>query len=89
MNNLPFKETNVGNDEYIREFSQDVDSHELEWHIDKEDRIIEVVYNKDWQVQIDNCLPLVLKQTIFIPKETYHRVIKGTDKLIVKIKKCV
>lgn len=86
---LPFKETSVGNNQYIREFSADVDTHELEWHIDKEDRIIEVLYNTDWQIQIDNCLPLPLNETIFIPKETYHRVIKGTDKLVVKIKKCI
>ena len=38
MNDLPFTEISLGNNEYIREFSEDVDNHELEWHIDKEDR---------------------------------------------------
>jgi hypothetical protein len=77
----------VGNNQYIREFSTDVDTHELEWHIDKEDRTIEVVENIDWQFQLDNNLPQLLKETIFIPKETYHRVIKGTGNLKVKITK--
>jgi hypothetical protein len=87
MNDLPFKETTVGNNQYIREFSVDVDTHELEWHIDKEDRIVEVVENSGWQVQLDNQLPKPLNDKLFIPKETYHRVIKGTGKLIVLITK--
>ncbi len=78
---LPFTEKSVGNNQYIREFSTDVDTHELEWHIDKEDRTIEVIENIDWQFQLDNNLPQLLKETIFIPKETYHRVIKGTGNL--------
>ena len=87
MNHLPFKETLVGINQYIREFSNNVDIHELEWHIDKEDRIVEVVENNNWEVQLDNELPKLLKDKLFIPKETYHRVIKGDGKLIVKITK--
>ena len=85
--NLPFVEKSVGNNQYIREFSADVDTHELEWHIDREDRTVEVIENIDWQFQLDNNLPQLLKETIFIPKETYHRVIKGTGNLKVKITK--
>jgi hypothetical protein len=77
----------VGNNQYIREFSSDVDTHELEWHIDREDRTIEVIENVNWQVQLDNNLPQLLKETIFIPKETYHRVIKGEGNLKVRITK--
>lgn len=88
MNKKPYKEITLGNNQYIREFYKKVDSHELEWHLDKEDRIVEVVSNKGkWMVQLDNELPILLKNRIFIPKETYHRVIKGKDKLIVKITK--
>ena len=87
MNDLPFKETSLGNNEYVREFSEHVDTHELEWHIDKEDSIVEVVKNDGWEVQIDNELPKLLNNKLFIPKETYHRVIKGKGKLIVKITK--
>jgi hypothetical protein len=84
---LPFIEKSVGNNQYIREFSTDVATHELEWHIDREDRTVEVIENIDWQFQLDNNLPQLLKETIFIPKETYHRVIKGTGNLKVKITK--
>lgn len=83
----PYKETELGNNEYIREFSSDVDNHELEWHLDREDRIVEVIENKDWMFQLDNQLPTHLKKTIFIPKETYHRIIKGRGNLKVKITK--
>ena len=84
---LPFIEKSVGNNQYIREFSSDVATHELEWHIDREDRTVEVIENNNWHFQLDNNLPQLLKETIFIPKETYHRVIKGTGNLKVKITK--
>jgi len=84
---LPFIEKSVGNNQYIREFSSDVDTHELEWHIDREDRTIEVIENNNWHFQLDNNLPQLLKETIFIPKETYHRVIKGAGNLKVRITK--
>ena len=84
---LPFIENPLGNNQYIREFSSDVDTHELEWHIDREDRTVEVIENNNWHFQLDNNLPQLLKETIFIPKETYHRVIKGTGNLKVRITK--
>lgn len=83
----PYTEIMVGKNQCIREFSSDVDNRELEWHIDKEDRIVETIENKGWSVQLDNQLPILLKDPIFIPKETYHRVIKGFGKLIVIITK--
>jgi hypothetical protein len=84
---LPFIENPLGNNQYIREFSSDVNTHELEWHIDREDRTIEVIENNNWYFQLDNNLPQLLKETIFISKETYHRVIKGTGNLKVRITK--
>ena len=83
----PFKETSLGNNQYIREFASDSNTDELEWHIDREDRIVETIQNAGWQVQLDNQLPTELVGRIFVPKETYHRVIKGNGKLIVKITK--
>jgi len=35
--------------------------------------------------QFDNELPQLLKNVIFIPRNTYHRVIKGTTNLTVHI----
>ncbi len=70
----------------IREFSQDTPSFEFVWHRDKEDRIVEAMHDTDWQFQLDNEVPQRLSENkLFIPKETYHRLIKGTGDLVVKI----
>ena len=70
----------------VREFSQDTPSFEFVWHRDKEDRIVEAMHDTDWQFQLDNETPQQLsKNKLFIPKETYHRLIKGTGDLVVKI----
>ena len=39
----------------------------------------------DWMFQFENQLPFPLKDTLFIPKDTYHRLIKGTGTLNVQI----
>jgi len=84
--NFPFKEyTQDGY--HIRTFSQKVDSEELMWHRDKEDRIVESVGDTDWMIQLDDKLPQTLTEKVFIPKEIYHRVIKGNGDLTVKVKK--
>ena len=69
----------------VRTFSQDIDEEELVWHRDRQDREVIVLQETDWQFQFDNELPQVLKNTIFIPKNTYHRLIKGTGELNVHI----
>jgi hypothetical protein len=75
-------------DEYIiREFNEDIDPIELMWHRDNEDRIVEALESTDWLVQLDDSLPIMLDKPIFIPKHMYHRTIKGTGSLLVKIKK--
>ena len=71
----------------IRTFSKDVDPMSLIWHMDIEDRKIEVLEGKGWQFQRDDELPLELREGdhIFIPKGQIHRVIKGTTDLKIKI----
>lgn len=86
---FPFKETKLDNNQYIREFEESVDSDELEWHRDRENRIVEIIQNDGWEFQLDNELPVVMTGSFFVPKETYHRVIKGNGQLIVKITKLV
>lgn len=81
----PYKETPIGENEYIREFSHELSSDDLEWHLDKEDRIISPVDPTDWLIQLDNELPKIIKGDIFIKKETYHRLIKGTKNLKLKL----
>ena len=63
---IPYKETVLGNNQYLRTFSEDVDDHELEWHKDREDRIVEVIENHGWEFQMDNELPVYLENTLFI-----------------------
>jgi len=70
----------------LREFSYDTPSFEFVWHRDKEDRMVESTHTTDWLLQLDNQVPQRLsKDKLFIPKETYHRLIKGTGDLVVKI----
>ena len=69
----------------IREFSHDTPSFEFVWHRDKEHRLVEAIGKTDWKFQLDNEVPTEINR-IFIPKETYHRLIKGTGNLKVRIK---
>lgn len=71
----------------IREFSSNVNSHLLKWHKDEEDRLITPIKTNDWQFQLDNHLPHIIKEPIFIPKGMIHRIIKGTTDLYIKIEK--
>ena len=84
---LPFQETKLIDNEFIRVFSQYTDSGEYMWHRDFEDRIIESIGETDWMIQIDNELPKQIKGEILIPMSIYHRVIKGTGDLKIKLKK--
>lgn len=84
---LPFQENKIGDNTFIREFLQDTDSGEFIWHRDREDRIIESIGETDWQIQLDNELPKVIQGEVFIPMGVYHRVIKGTGDLKIKLQK--
>jgi hypothetical protein len=55
------------------------------WHRDREDRIIESIDETDWMVQIDNELPKKIEGEVFIPMGIYHRLIKGTNNLKIKL----
>ena len=71
----------------IRTFSKDVNTMDLIWHMDNEDRNIEVLEGKGWKFQRDDELPLDLTEgiRIFIPRHQVHRVIKGTTDLKIQI----
>ncbi len=84
---LPFKETKIDDNTFIREFSQDTDSGEMMWHRDREDRIIESIGETDWGIQLDNQLPIKIEGEVFIPMGVYHRLIKGTGDLKIKLTK--
>ena len=84
--NFPF-EQKIEENKIVRTFSPDVDSEELVWHRDRRDRTVTIIKSGDWQYQSEDELPikLVENQKLFIPKESWHRVIKGNNELIVEI----
>jgi hypothetical protein len=85
---LPFQETKLSDNEFIREFKQDTDSGEFMWHRDYENRIVESIGETDWMIQIDNELPKVIDK-VLIPMGVYHRLIKGSGDLKINLTKLV
>jgi hypothetical protein len=83
----PYTDLEITDQYIIREFNENIDPIELLWHRDDEDRTIEILEGIDWQVQLDNQLPVLLNQHIFIPRGMWHRTIKGTGPLKIKIYK--
>jgi hypothetical protein len=71
----------------IRTFPKDVDSEELKWHRDREDRVVTPLSQNDWMFQRDNGLPQPIDGEIRVPRGEWHRVIKGTTDLVVRVKK--
>jgi hypothetical protein len=72
----------------IREFEDSVLEEELVWHRDKESRQVSVLSGSNWSLQHDDELPILLNQgeEYYIPKMTYHRLIKGQGNLVVRIR---
>jgi len=70
---------------FVRTFSAEIDEEELKWHWDEEDRWVEPLEPNDWKFQFDDQLPQSIDRPIFIPKGVFHRVIKGTTDLVLRI----
>jgi len=85
---LPFTEK-ITNGYNTRTFSSNINENELKWHFDEEDRIVVCEHDTDWQLQMDDELPIKIEKNkkYFIPEGQYHRIIKGNGDLIVKVKK--
>jgi hypothetical protein len=88
MTELPFEE-NSKNGFNFRTFSSMVDENELKWHFDEEDRTVICECDTDWLIQMDNQLPIRINKNkpIFIPEGEYHRIIKGSGDITLKVKK--
>ena len=87
---FPYEETRVSsetNEKVIRKFNLDVDSEELKWHWDEEERIVYPVHETDWLIQLDNKLPQKIDSAITIQKGVWHRLIKGSGDLELMIEK--
>lgn len=74
-------------DYVVRTFSGDLDSTELKWHRDDEDRTVVALEKTDWRIQLENKLPQDLNTPIFIERGEWHRLIQGRGELKVKIVK--
>ncbi len=83
----PYKDIEVTDKYIIREFSENIDPIELMWHRDNENRTVEILGETNWKLQLDNQLPTSMNEPIYIPRHLYHRVIKGTGNLLLKIHK--
>ena len=83
----PFVEQKLSDNRRLRTFPETIWEDDLVWHRDKHDRTIKIISSDGWQLQMDNELPknLTMGDIHFIPKEVYHRVIKGVNDLIVEI----
>jgi hypothetical protein len=85
-NTKPFIETIISEFEVIREFTSHPD-HLYKWHIDQEERSVEVLNENDWRFQFDNELPIKMQGIIDIPLGAIHRVIPGKTNLKIRIYK--
>jgi hypothetical protein len=83
----PYVDIEVTDKYIIREFNENIDPIELMWHRDDENRTVEILGETDWKLQLDNQLPISINSPILIPKHEWHRVIKGTKTLKLKIYK--
>ena len=89
---LPFTEEIIDEKTSIRTFDpSEIEDHQLKWHWDEQDREIEVLSETDWKIQFDNKLPQQLSPLFkhYIKEGAYHRLIKGTTKLSLKINKII
>ena len=86
MSQKPYTEEK-NNNVIKRTFSNSVNESELVWHRDKSDRVVKLLSETDWMIQFDNELPrkMSINEAITIPKNVYHRVIKGSGDLMVEI----
>lgn len=84
----PYNDIHLAKNVFIREFKSEVDSEELVWHRDMNNRHFAVLDGKDWWFQLDDQMPIELeKGKIYeIEKEEYHRLLKGTKATDLRIK---
>lgn len=91
MRDNPYTDSHTSDNTMIREFDESTQPAELVWHRDRQDRQVTVVEGTGWHIQFDNCLPVPLRvgESVFVPRNTYHRLHKGSSKLVVEINEFV
>jgi len=85
---LPFSQLKLSEDTMVRVFESSVSDEELEWHKDRLDRHVRVLEGSGWKLQLESGLPfpMMVGETYFIPKKSWHRLIKGKNDLMIEIK---
>ena len=81
----PYTNIKVSNSEIIRVFDENIDPIELQWHRDREERIVISTEHTNWMIQLENQLPISLNEKVRIPKKEWHRLIKGDGNLKLSI----
>ena len=81
----PYEQIDQNDGTFVRKFNPNVHTEELQWHFDEKDRLVTPLNENDWLIQFDNQLPTPFNKEILIPKNVYHRIIKGTTDLNVHI----
>lgn len=83
----PYTDEYLNENEWIRKFNHLVDSDELVWHRDENDREVYVIDGEGWQFQYENEMPKPLNKydRFNIKKMTFHRLLKGKTKLKLRI----
>lgn len=83
----PYLDIETDGNLVTRKFGAEIDPVELMWHRDDEARTVEAVNPTDWQIQLEDRLPFALDHAININRHEWHRLIKGSGELILKITK--
>lgn len=73
----------------LRKFDVSAPDENYVWHRDQENRLVTILSGDGWCFQYENALPFVLKKgsKISIKENEYHRLLKGTTDLLVRITK--
>ena len=83
----PYTET-LKNGIKTRVFEPTILESDLKWHRDKNCRYVKIISGTNWKIQVENSLPITLVEgkTYYVNSKKWHRLIKGKDQLIIKIK---
>jgi hypothetical protein len=71
----------------MRVFVEDVDEGLLSWHKDMRSINFKVIGGRDWKLLIENdeIMYLEIGKHYYVPKGTYHKMVKGKNNLILEI----
>ena len=83
----PYTQQYLSENSFRRIFEDSVETEELVWHRDRNNRTVKVIKSDGWKFQEDNKIPITLKEgdTLHINAFEYHRILKGKGQLIVEI----